>query len=141
MQLTEGCSVSLREARQRGAAFVDVLVQHVVTVALGTGFVPDELLAEVRDTASFAELTEPEWQWVLDFAGRGGESLQAYPEYRRIAPAADGVYRVPDAQVARRQRYRNKTFQRSGRNERRPALGDNDGSPKQGFAQGGDRRC
>lgn len=110
LELIEGCAARQAaaggrvEARTAPVKPLDVLVQHVVTVALGTGFVPDELLAEVRDTASFAGLTEPEWQWVLDFAGRGGESLQAYPEYRRIAPTADGVYRVPDAQVARRHR-------------------------------------
>ncbi len=83
---------------------LDVLVQHVVTVALGTGFAARDLLAEVRDTASFAGLSDDEWNWVLDFAGRGGESLAAYPEYRRIAPDADGLYRVPDAHVARRHR-------------------------------------
>jgi len=92
------------EARSAPVKPLDVLVQHVVTVALGTGFAADDLLAEVRDTASFAALTDDEWNWVLDFAGRGGKSLAAYPEYRRIAPAADGLYRVPDAQVARRHR-------------------------------------
>jgi len=92
------------EARSVPAKPLDVLVQHVVTVALGTGFAPDELLAEVRDTASFAALTDEEWDWVLDFAGRGGESLHAYPEYRRIVAADDGCFRVPDAQVARRHR-------------------------------------
>ena len=92
------------EARSAPIKPLDVLVQHVVTVALGTGFRASELLAEVRDTASFAALSEEEWNWVLHFAGRGGASLQAYPEYRRIALAEDGCYRVPDAQVARRHR-------------------------------------
>jgi ATP-dependent Lhr-like helicase len=92
------------EARSAPVKPLDVLVQHVVTVALGTGFAADDLLAEVRDTASFATLTDDEWNWVLDFAGRGGASLATYPEYRRIAPDADGLYRVPDAQVARRHR-------------------------------------
>jgi ATP-dependent Lhr-like helicase len=92
------------EARSAPVKPLDVLVQHVVTVALGTGFAADELLAEVRDTASFATLTDDEWNWVLDFAGRGGESLRTYPEYRRIAPGADGLYRVTDVQVARRHR-------------------------------------
>jgi len=92
------------ESRQVPQRPLDVLVQHVVTVALGTGFAPDELLAEVRDTASFEGLTDDEWDWVLDFAGRGGASLAAYPEYRRIALGDDGLYRVLDAQVARRHR-------------------------------------
>jgi ATP-dependent helicase Lhr and Lhr-like helicase len=90
------------ESRQAPRKPLDVLVQHLVTVALGTGFQEDALLAEVRDTASYADLTEPEWQWVLDFAGRGGESLRAYPEYHRIAQDEAGVWRVPDAQIARR---------------------------------------
>ncbi len=85
------------EARRVPVKPLDVLVQHVVTVALGTGFDADELLAEVRDTASFADLTREEWDW-------GGASLRAYPEYRRIARADDGRWRVPDAQVARRHR-------------------------------------
>jgi len=58
----------------------------------------------VRETESYAKLTDDEWAWVLDFAGRGGEALRAYPEYRRIALAHDQRYRVPDTQVARRHR-------------------------------------
>jgi len=92
------------ESRVVPARPLDVLVQHVVTIALGTGFVASELLAEVRDTASFAALTDDDWNWVLDFAGRGGESLRGYPEYRRIAQDEKGIHRVPDIQVARRHR-------------------------------------
>jgi ATP-dependent Lhr-like helicase len=92
------------EARSAPTKPLDVLVQHVVTVALGTGFEPESLLAEVREAASFATLDRAEWDWVLDFAGRGGGTLAAYPEYRRIALADDGLYRVPDARVARRHR-------------------------------------
>jgi ATP-dependent Lhr-like helicase len=83
---------------------LDVLVQHLVTIALGTGFEEAELLAEVRATASYAALTDAEWAWALDFAGRGGDSLHAYPEYHRIARAADGRWSVLDEQVARRHR-------------------------------------
>ncbi|MFO0208757.1 MAG: DEAD/DEAH box helicase [Betaproteobacteria bacterium] len=90
------------ESRSAPRKPLDVLVQHVVTVALGTGFREDELLAEVRDTASYAGLTDAEWQWVLDFAGRGGESLRAYPDYHRIRQDEEGIWRVPDAQIARR---------------------------------------
>ena len=46
---------------------LDVLAQHVVTVALGDGFVADELFAEVRSTAAYEKLTGEEWQWVLEF--------------------------------------------------------------------------
>jgi ATP-dependent Lhr-like helicase len=92
------------ESRQAPAKPLDVLVQHLVTIALGSGFREEELLAEVRDTASFAALTDAEWRWALDFAGGGGEALRAYPQYRRVAADAAGVFRVPDAQIARRHR-------------------------------------
>jgi ATP-dependent Lhr-like helicase len=83
---------------------LDVLVQHLVTVALGGGFRSEELLAEVRSAWSYRALSEEEWQWALDFVARGGQSLSAYPEYRRVLPDEHGVYRVPDAAIARRHR-------------------------------------
>jgi ATP-dependent Lhr-like helicase len=75
-----------------------------VTCALGAGFRPDELLAEVRDTHAYAALTDDEWRWALAFVVHGGASLNAYPEYRRVSLDDDGVARVPDAQIARRHR-------------------------------------
>jgi len=83
---------------------LDVLVQHLVTMALGGGFRPDELYEEVRQAWSYRALTPDEWQWALDFVARGGQSLAVYPEYRRVLPDEDGVYRVPDATLARRHR-------------------------------------
>jgi ATP-dependent Lhr-like helicase len=83
---------------------LDVLVQHLVTVALGGGFRSEDLLAEVRTAWSYRALGGEEWQWALDFVARGGQSLSAYPEYRRVLPDEEGVYRVPDAAIARRHR-------------------------------------
>ena len=82
---------------------LDVLVQHIVTVALGGGFTPDELLAEVRTTYAYRNLADDEWQWALDFATRGGPALRAYPEYQRVAQR-DGRYVVDDKAIARRHR-------------------------------------
>ncbi len=83
---------------------LDVLVQHLVTVALGGGFTADALLAEVKTTFAYRELTDAEWQWALAFVQHGGSSLGAYPDYRRAIPNAQGVWHVPDAQLARRHR-------------------------------------
>jgi len=82
----------------------DVLVQHLVTVALGGGFRSAELFEEVRRAWSYRELDEEEWQWALDFVARGGQSLTVYPEYRRVLPDEEGVYRVPDVGIGRRHR-------------------------------------
>ncbi len=80
---------------------LDLLVQHLVTLALGGGFTADGALAELHTTRAYQSLTRAELDWAIDFATRGGETLQAYPEYARLVH--DGVrYRVRDAQVARR---------------------------------------
>lgn len=83
---------------------LDVLVQHLVTIALGGGFTADALLAEVRSAWSYRHLSDAQWQWALDFVARGGQSLTVYPEYRRVLADTQGVYRVPDAALARRHR-------------------------------------
>ncbi len=87
----------------------DCLVQHLVTIAVGTGFDADELYAEVRTAWSYRGLTRDEFDWALAFDEGGGSSLSAYPDYHRIAkdPAdadAPNVYRVPRADLARRHR-------------------------------------
>ena len=81
----------------------DVLVQHLVTVALGGGFTADALFAEVRSTFAYRALTRSEFEWALAFVEKGGSSLTAYPEYRRVQ-LIEGIYRVPDMAMARRHR-------------------------------------
>ena len=70
---------------------MDVLVQHLVSMALGSGFRPEQLLAEVRSTWAFRELRDNQWQWALDFVCHGGSSLTAYPDYQRVERQADGA--------------------------------------------------
>jgi ATP-dependent helicase Lhr and Lhr-like helicase len=91
------------EARPPVEAPLDVLVQHLVTVALGGGFQAAELLAEVRSAYAYRDLSDAEWRWALDFATRGGAALQGYPEYARIVEQ-EGRYMVTNATIARRHR-------------------------------------
>ena len=91
------------EARVSPVKPLDVLVQHLVTVALGGGFVADELYAEVSGTMAYRALTRDEFDWALAFVERGGDSLTAYPEYHRVQ-FVDGRWRVPDRGIAKRHR-------------------------------------
>jgi len=105
------------ESRSSPDKPLDVLVQHLVTVALGgdrasdraadsgpcLGFVADELFAEVKTAPAYAGLTREEFDWALGFVEHGGASLAAYPEYHRIR-LVDGRYTVPDRGIARRHR-------------------------------------
>ena len=92
------------EPRQSPHKPLDVLVQHLVSMALGGGFVPDELYEEVRGAWAYRDLTPADWAWALAFVRHGGMSLTAYPDYRRVEPDEHGVWRVPDARLARRHR-------------------------------------
>ena len=81
------------EARAPLTLCLDVLVQHLVTLALAGGVNPDEVLPEARDTHAFAQLTDSMWQWVLDFVVRGGPALSRYPQYQRLI--TDGTLLKP----------------------------------------------
>ena len=91
------------EARLAPACPVDVLVQHLVTVGVGTGFSEVEMLAELRSTHAYRTLDDEAWRWALGFVSEGA-SLAAYPEYRKLARGDDGRWRVADASIARRHR-------------------------------------
>ncbi len=81
----------------------DVLVQYLVTLATGEGFVPSQILPEIRGTFCFRSITDDEWQWALNFITTGGESLTAYDEYRKVE-LEEGVYRVTNRRIAQRHR-------------------------------------
>jgi ATP-dependent Lhr-like helicase len=83
---------------------LDVLAQHVVTIAVGEGFVPDELLREVRDTDAYGDLPDDEWQWVLGFVSNGGDALKGYPEYSKVVAHDTGRWKVEDRSIAHRHR-------------------------------------
>ncbi|HYN61819.1 MAG TPA: ligase-associated DNA damage response DEXH box helicase, partial [Rubrivivax sp.] len=91
------------EARSAPHQPLDVLVQHLVSMALGGGFDADAMWREVRTAWSYRALTREAFQWALDFVVRGGDSLQAYPEYQRVV-LQDGRYRVPSRGIALRHR-------------------------------------
>ena len=92
------------EPRESPHKPLDVLVQHLVSMALGGGFLPDELYEEVCQAWAYRDLTPQDWTWALAFVRHGGLSLTAYPDYRRVEPDEYGVWRVPDARLARRHR-------------------------------------
>lgn len=83
---------------------LDVLVQHLVSMALAGGFRPEELLSEVRSTWAYQDLSDEQWRWALAFVRHGGHSLTAYPDYQRVEPDAEGRWQVPNARLARRHR-------------------------------------
>ncbi|MFU8893027.1 MAG: ligase-associated DNA damage response DEXH box helicase [Luteolibacter sp.] len=63
---------------------LDVLVQHLVTCAIGEPFEPDAMRREIETTHAYHDLTDNEWSWALGFITDGGKALSAYPRYRKV---------------------------------------------------------
>ena len=91
------------ESRQSPTLSLDVLSQHLVTIAMGCGFCADDMLQEIKTTTAFKAITDEQWQWVLDFITRGGQALQGYPQFHKVI-VDNGVYRVIDKNIAQRHR-------------------------------------
>ncbi len=82
----------------------DVLVQYLVTLAVGDGFYPKEIYPEIKSTFCFQSITTEEWNWVLSFITQGGESLSSYEEYSKVEVEANGKYKVNNRRIAMRHR-------------------------------------
>ncbi|MRD46253.1 ligase-associated DNA damage response DEXH box helicase [Caenimonas koreensis DSM 17982] len=121
------------EERQSPDKPLDVLVQHLVTIALGGGFVAAQLYAEVRTAWAYRSLTQQEFDWALAFCERGGASLTAYPDYHRIVMNEEGVYHVPDRGIAKRHRLGIGTIVSDASMQVKYMSGANIGTIEEGF--------
>ncbi len=102
--LQEAVTRHITESRKPLEKPLDVLVQYLVTLAVGEGFRAEVILPELRHTVAYQDLTDDEWQWALHFIITGGQSLDAYDEFAKVTLSEDGVFRVPSKKTAMRHR-------------------------------------
>lgn len=81
----------------------DVLVQYLVTLAVGDGFKAEEVLLQLKKTFSYRDMTSEEWQWALAFITTGGASLTKYDEFQKVI-IEDGIHKVINRGIAMRHR-------------------------------------
>lgn len=80
---------------------LDVLIQHLASCAIGSGFNADEMWHEVRRSHAFRKLDATDYARCLDVIVRGGSALASYPDFQRVV-CADGIYRMETrAQITR----------------------------------------
>lgn len=91
------------ESRRMLSKPLDVLVQHLITCAIGAPFNADRMLAEIRSAFSYRELTDLEWEWCLGYISTGGRALAAYPRYQK-ARLENGLYTVDDQRLIQQHR-------------------------------------
>ena len=69
---------------------LDVLAQHLLGLACAAPFHPDDVYAEVRRAAPYAELSRKDFDDVLGFVENGGYALAAYERWRKVVPRQRG---------------------------------------------------
>ena len=106
--LRRGLAAGLVEERHLPHAPLDVLLQHLTSLACGPGFEPAQQLVAVRTAWSYRQLSDDDWQWCLRFLEHGGDCLGAYPRYRKLErePLTTDtnepfLYRVKEKTIAR----------------------------------------
>ena len=82
----------------------DVLIQFLMTLAVGSGFDPKKIFPIVKATFCFQTLDQERWQWILNFLIRGSQSLQHYDEYKKLIPTEHGLFKVANKGIALRHR-------------------------------------
>ena len=68
----------------------DVLLQHLISLACGSGFDPQIEKENIKNCWSFRNMKDEEWDWCLNFLENGGECLKAYPKFKKIIKADQG---------------------------------------------------
>ena len=92
------------ESREPMLLCFDVLLQFLCTLAVGEGFTADKLFREIKSTYCFADITETEWQELLQHITHGGKALQQYDEYKKVEVTDNGLYLMKSRRLAMRHR-------------------------------------
>ena len=82
----------------------DVLIQFLMTLAVGDGFQPKMLYLIIQNTFCFQTLDKDTWQWCLNFIRYGSQSLENYDEYKKVVVDQMGSYKVANRSIAMRHR-------------------------------------
>ena len=79
---------------------LDLLAQHLITLALGGGFEESETISEIRSAWSYRNLSKDEWDWTIEFIVRGGKTLGAYDQFKRVVNE-NGFFSVQSRLIGR----------------------------------------
>lgn len=88
------------EDREALVLCYDVLVQFLVSLALGGGFRQEEMYRVMRGTFCFRDMGREEWQWALHFITQGGKTGKNYEEFHKVILNEDGLYVVEKRKIA-----------------------------------------
>lgn len=120
------------EPRHPRKGCLDVLAQHLTTLAVGGGFEADEAYAEITSAWPYASLPRERFDATLRFLVTGGSALAAYPEYRKLV-LHEGRYVVSAPRIVRMHRLSIGTITSDGSLQVRYLKGARLGSVEESF--------
>ena len=82
----------------------DVLIQFLMTLAVGKGFDPKKIYPVVTSSFCFQTLGQERWQWILNFLIRGSQSLEQYDEYKKLILDKNGFLKAANKTITLRHR-------------------------------------
>ena len=88
------------EARQPYVLTYDILVQFLVTLAVGEGFKAEKTYNFIKQIHAFHYITKEEFDWCIHFITHGGNTLKSYEEFHKVILDDDGFYRVKSRRIA-----------------------------------------
>ena len=97
--LKEAVKQKVIEPRIPQVMTFDVLVQFLMTLAVGDGFEEKKLFKQIKNTFAFREISEEEWMSLLQFITIGGGALKNYQEYHKVV-IENGIYKVTNRRIA-----------------------------------------
>lgn len=98
--LKEAVKQNVIEPREPQVLCFDVLVQFLMTLAIGDGFYPEETYKRIKQVYTFQEMTDEEWKSMIDFLTIGGSALKSYEEYHKVVVMEDGLHKVTSRKIA-----------------------------------------
>jgi len=98
--LKEAVKQNVIEPREPQVLCFDVLVQFLMTLAIGDGFYPEETYERIKQVYTFQEMTDEEWKSMIDFLTIGGSALKSYEEYHKVVVMEDGLHKVTSRRIA-----------------------------------------
>ena len=98
--LKEAVKQKVIEKRTPVVMSFDVLVQYLITLAVGEGFDKDKTQQEILSTYAFQWMNEDEFEWCIQFITFGGAALANYPEFHKVEKNEKGIFQVTSRRIA-----------------------------------------
>lgn len=97
--LKEAVKQKIIEPRVPMVMTFDVLLQYLITLAVGEGFKAEETFEQIKNTYAFQEIRAEEWTSILQFITIGGGAFKNYEEFHKVV-IEEGIYKVTSRRIA-----------------------------------------